>query len=113
MTDSLLVLLLLAYAAVPFIGGLVVDAFFGAVVRWWRWYYGPLVAALAGFGLLGWVAAQGRDPVGDHFFRDHASAVVLWYFPLFVLIPTVLFTMGVGALRLFVVADDGGGSGDG
>ncbi len=112
--SSLIVLLLFAYLAVPFIGGLAVDAFFGAVVRWWRWYYGPLVVALAGFGLLGWIAAQGHDPMrADHLFVSHTDTVFIFYLPVFVLIPTVLFTMGVGALRLFVVAGDGGGSGDG
>lgn len=112
--SSLIVLLLFASAAVPFLFGLVVDAFFGAMVRWWRWYYGPLVVALAGCGLLGWIAASGHDPMGaDDLFVSHSAAVIVFYLPVFVLIPTVLFTMGVGALRLFVVADDGGSSGDG
>jgi hypothetical protein len=99
--SSLIVLLLFAYAALPFIGGIVVDTSLGAVVRWWRWYYGPLVVALAGCGLLGWIAAQGHDPMGaDDLFVSHNAAVILFYLPVFVLIPTVLFTVGVGARRL-------------
>lgn len=90
----------LAVTVVPFLGGFLLDAIFGTRVRWWRWWYALVAVALAGFGIVGWVAAQGRDPDLEHLFADHATDVVVIWFPLFVLIPTVLSAAGVGARRL-------------
>ena len=92
----------LAFTGGPFLGGFLLDAIFGTRVRWWRWHYAPLAVAFAGFGILGWVAAQGRDPDPnvERLFKYHAADVVFFVFPVFVLIPTALSTVGVGARRL-------------
>lgn len=92
----------LVVTVVPFLGGFLLDAIFGTRLRWWRWWYALAAVALAGFGILGWVAAQGRDPDPnvERLFKYHAADVVFFVFPAFVLIPTALSTVGVGARRL-------------
>ena len=90
----------LAFTGGPFLGGFLLDAIFGTRVRWWRWHYAPLAVAFAGFGILGWVAAQGPEPNREYLFEDHAVGVVVFGFPIFVLIPTGLSAVGVGARRL-------------
>ena len=126
---------ILAITGGPFLGGFLLDAIFGARVRWWRWWYAPVAVALAGFGVLGWLAAQGRpEEELEYLFADHATEVVFFVFPFVVLIPTMLSAGGVGARRLLGIwvaherarqrelrqrmlpnrsSGNGGGSGDG
>ena len=90
-----------AVTAGAFLGGFLLDAFFGAGVRWWRSYYAPLAVALAGFGSLGWLAAQGRSEEElEYLFVSHIHDVIFIYFPAVVLIPTVVSAVGVGTRRL-------------
>lgn len=108
-TPQVYALWFLAVTAGPFLGGFLLDAIFGARVRWWRWWYAPVAVALAGFGVLGWLAAQGRPEEDlEYLFANHATEVVFFVFPFVVLIPTVLSAVGVGARRLlgFWVAEE-------
>lgn len=90
-----------AVTAGAFLGGFLLDAIFGAGVRWWRSYYAPLAVALVGFGSLGWLAAQGRpEEELEHLFVSHTHDVIFIYFPAVVLVPTVVSAVGVGARRL-------------